>query len=116
MTDRLILINLGYLIAGFYNGCFKLESAEVLNADYKEDLEQKSILCELLRLFVNLLNLSSSRTHFSRSTKFADFVNELLSFLLDPEPNSIQIFVNDKTVRNLVTQVIKTKISILKFK
>lgn len=70
-----------------------------------EKEEQELLLYDLLTLFINILNLTDVRNHFSRSTNFTEFITELMSFLLDPEPTSIQLFIGNNTARNHITQV-----------
>ena len=70
-----------------------------------EQEEQKLMLYDLLTLFINILNLTDVRNHFSRSSNFQEFINELMTFIFDPEPTSIQLFIDNVTVRNNITQV-----------
>ena len=67
------------------------------------------MLNELFELFITILNIPEVRQWFSTSTIFTRFINELMKFLIDPEPNSIQLFVNNVEVKDYVTKVTQNK-------
>jgi len=85
----------------------QIEEVEFVGDKAKtEKEEQREILHDLLRLLAGSLNLTPIRNHFAHSTNFTPFVNELLAFLLDPEPNSNQLFAEDQMIKNAITELL----------
>jgi len=85
----------------------QIEEVEFVGDKAKtEKEEQRGILLDLLRLLAGSLNLTPVRSHFAHSTNFTPFVNELLAFLLDPEPNSNQLFAEDQMIKNAITELL----------
>jgi hypothetical protein len=73
------------------------------------------MLNELFELFITILNIPEVRQWFSTSTIFTRFINELMKFLIDSEPNSIQLFVNNVYVKDYVTKVTRSTYSMPRF-
>merc|ERR1712130_882381 len=72
----------------------QIEEVEFVGDKAKtEKEEQRGILLDLLRLLAGSLNLTP-------------VVNELLAFLLDPEPNSNQLFAEDQMIKNAITELL----------